>query len=78
MKMRKGIAPQDVPLDIRLGLMIYLRYRGHWTYQEVGSLFNISRQRVHQCLTEWEREASKYVKGSWLFTMNQYNGPGLP
>jgi len=78
MKLRAGVDAKDIPLDVRLGLIIFLRYSGHWTFQEVGDLFGVSRQRVHQITSEWEQEARKYVKGGWIFEFASYNGPGLP
>ena len=78
MKLRAGVEPKDIPLDIRLGLIVFLRFAGHWTYAEIGSLFGVSRQRIHQIVCEWEASSKEYVKGSWFFNLNGTPGKPMP
>ena len=78
MKLRAGIEPKDIPLDVRLGLIIFLRYSGHWTYAEIGGLFDISRQRVHQIVCEWAASSKQFVKGAWFFKLNGTQSKPLP
>jgi len=78
MKLRAGVKPQDIPIDTRLGLIIFLRFAGHWTYQEIGDLFGVSRQRIHQIISVWEEDAHLYMKGSWFFSLDGTPGKPMP
>ena len=66
MKLRAGVEPKDIPIDVRLGLIIFLRFNGRWTYAEIGELFGVSRQRIHQIVSEWIESSGQYVKNGWL------------
>lgn len=78
MKLRDGVEAQNIPVDTRLGLIIFLRYAGHWTYQEIGDLFGVSRQRIHQITSEWETSSKQFVKGAWFFKSNGTPGKPMP
>lgn len=69
---KKGIEPKDVPTELRLSMFILLRFGHHLTYQEIGDVFGISRQRVHQCMSRWQEEVLEYLRETSLFYVRSY------
>jgi len=70
---KKGVVPDDVPNDLRLSIFILLRYGHHLTFQEIGDIFGVSRQRVHQCMSSWEKEVLEYMQENSLFYVRSYS-----
>ena len=69
---KNGVAPDDVPNDLRLSIFILLRYGHHLTFQEIGDIFGVSRQRVHQIMSSWQDEVLEYLREDSLFYVRSY------
>ena len=69
---KNGVAPDDVPNDLRLSIFILLRYGHHLTFQEIGDIFGVSRQRVHQVMSSWQEEVLEYLREDSLFYVRSY------
>ena len=69
---KKGVTAKDVPSELRLSIFVLLRYGHHLTFQEIGDIFNISRQRVHQVMSSWEEEVLEYLREDSLFYVRSY------
>lgn len=55
--------------------MIEKLREGRYTYQEIGDIFGISRQRVHQIITGYKSPRKRIPKH--LHKINHYNSEGI-